>query len=408
MVNNKYEIVVYGATSFVGKILCQYLVDECTEADLRWAIAGRSETKLKDLKQALGKDNLDYLIADSEDETALRDMCNQTSVVISTVGPYALYGETLIRACAVSGTDYCDLTGEAQWISRMIKRYGETAKNSGARLVNSCGFDSIPSDLGVLFLQNMAQERFRRYCLSIKMRVQAMQGGASGGTIASGINLYKEAAKDPELRKELADWYSLCEADHGMTSVQRDVGVEQDEQFKSWVGPFVMAAINMRIVFRSVSLLGNPYGENFRYDEAMMTGPGSDGQKRAKRLAQASKYGAIAMTISPIRWLAQRFLPKPGEGPSPEQQLNGFFDLRFIGETEAGDQLRVKVTGDRDPGYGSTAKMLAQAGICLARDIRPSTEGGVAGGFHTPASSMGERLITRLGDYAGLEFGFWD
>jgi short subunit dehydrogenase-like uncharacterized protein len=329
-------------------------------------------------------------------------MCEKTELVISTVGPYALYGELLVKTCCQLGTDYCDLTGEPQWIRRMISRYEDDAKRTGARIVNCCGFDSIPSDLGVKFLQDHAQRHFGSYCDQIKLRVKTLKGGASGGTIASGLNLYKEASLDPEIRKEMRDPYSMCSPEHAFTARQHNVSVEFDEDFDSWAGPFIMASINTRVVLRSNALVDGYYDENFKYDEAMLTGSGKKGEKAARRLSFGTKVSMFMMAFAPMRWLATRFfLPSPGEGPTPEQQLKGCYDLRLLGRTQRGERVRVKVTGDRDPGYGSTAKMLAQAGISLRRDV---DEGEVGGGFWTPATVFNDKLITRLVDYAGMGF----
>lgn len=404
MKNREFDIVVFGATSFVGKILCNYLVNEYTEPNLTWAMAGRSESKLQALKESLGSnaDEIPVIIADSADAEALQSMCEKTELVISTVGPYALYGELLVKKCCELGTDYCDLTGEPQWIRRMIERYESQAKNSGARIVHCCGFDSIPSDLGVKFLQSHAQRHFGSYCDQVKLRVRVMKGGASGGTIASGLNLYKEASADPAIWKEMRDPYSLCPPDHGFKTLQHNVSVEFDQDFDSWAGPFIMASINTRVVLRSNALVDGFYAENFKYDEAMLTGPGKQGQKTAKRISFGTKVSMFMMAFAPMRWLSTRFfLPSPGEGPSPEQQLKGYYDLRLIGRTERGERIRVKVTGDRDPGYGSTAKMLAQAGISLRRDV---DAGEVGGGFWTPATAFNEKLITRLVEHAGMGF----
>ena len=322
--------------------------------------------------------------------------------MISTVGPFALYGDLLVKVCAESGTDYCDLTGEAQWIRRMILAHGEAAKASGARLVSSCGFDSIPSDLGVKFLQQHAQLNFRKYCNKVRMRVKAVKGGASGGTIASLINIYKEAAVNKDLQAELRDFYSLCPDDHENKAKQRNVTIEYDEDFKSWVGPFIMAGINTRIVLRSNTLNKESYAAEFYYDEGTLTGNGDTGEKKAKRSARFSNFGPVLLSIPPIRAIITRFfLPKPGQGPSPEEQEAGFYDLRFLGSTEDGDEIRVKITGDRDPGYGSSAKMLAQAGISLRRDV---DKRDCEGGFWTPASIFGDRLIERLQTFAGITF----
>ncbi len=404
MINRQFDIVVFGASSFVGKILCEYLVKEHREANLSWAMAGRSQLKMDALKKALGAsaEDIPCLLVDSNDETALTQMCANTAVIISTVGPYALYGDLLVKACAQSGTDYCDLTGEPQWIRRMISSYESLARETGARIVNSCGFDSIPSDLGVQVLQKASLEKFGSYCSAVKMRVIKMKGGASGGTIASGMNVYKEASRDPALREELKDWYSLCPEGHAFSQKQKSLNCEFDADFDSWAGPFIMASINTRIVLRSNALVEGFYSPDFLYDEAMLTGPDKKGEKAARRLARGTMLGGVAMAIAPLRWLVSKFfVPKPGEGPSPEQQRTGYYELGFVGTTEKGESVRVTVRGDRDPGYGSTAKMLAQAGISLCRDVDKST---VKGGFWTPATVFDQRLIDRLQNYAGMSF----
>ncbi len=402
MRTKEFDIVVFGATGFVGKILCNYLVNESTEPNLSWAMAARSESKLQELKASLGSAaaSLPVIVADSSDEASLRGMCEKAELIISTVGPYALYGELLVKLCSQLGTDYCDLTGEPQWIRRMIDLYQVDASNSGARIVHCCGFDSVPSDLGVRFLQAHAQRHFGRYCDQIKLRVKVLQGGWSGGTAASGLNLYKEAAGDPALRKEMHDPYSLCPTGHGFRVRQHNVSVEYDNDFDAWAAPFIMAAINTRVVLRSNALLKGHYDDNFRYHEAMLTGTGKQGEKAAKRLSFGTKFSTRALAFGPFRWLASRFLlPSQGEGPSPEQQINGCYDLRLLGRTRQGEEIRVKVTGDRDPGYGSTAKMVAQAGISLRFDA-----GEVGGGFWTPATAFNEKLISRLIEKAGMRF----
>lgn len=406
-----YDVIVFGATSFVGQILCRYLVAQFgTPAKpgaraMRWAIAARSQSKMDTLKAALGQDaaSLDCIVADAADEAALTAMCKQTRVVISTVGPYAIYGEPLIRACVTTGTDYCDLTGEAQWARRMIAKYHAEARASGARIVPSCGFDSIPSDLGVWYLQQQALLHYGERCTTIKMRVKAMRGAASGGTVASMVNLVKEASGDAALRRELANPYSLCEGTaHGIPKTRQTnlAGVAYDSDFGVWTAPFVMAAINVRVVLRSHALEGYPAGDGFRYDEAMMVGRGVSG--RARALAMSAGLGGflIGAAIPPVRWALEKWvLPAPGEGPSPSAQEKGFYDFRFIGKTADGRELRVKVTGDRDPGYGSTAKILGEAAAALAFDVDT-----LPGGFWTPATAFGEALHARLTTHAGLTF----
>jgi short subunit dehydrogenase-like uncharacterized protein len=400
----KYSVIVFGATSFVGQILCHYLVDQFG-SKLKWAAAGRSLAKLEALRADLGPTaaKLPLLVADAADEAGLKALCSQTKVIVSTVGPYALYGEPLVKVCVESGTDYCDLTGEVQWIRRMITRYESLALASGARIVHCCVFDSLPSDLGVFFLQQQARERFGQPCISIKMRVKALAGTASGGTIASLINVVKEAAKDPALRRELSDPYSICPTGHGYRARQRNVTRGQfDPDFKSWITPFVMSAINTRIVHRSNALSGSAYGKEFKYDEAAMTRAGTGGWMRAQGMAVGVAGFMVALAVPPLCRLIEKYVvPKPGEGPSPAAQARGFYDFRFLGTTDKGQRLRVKVTGDRDPGYGSTAKMLGQAAVCLAQDIGKQDR---AGGFWTPATIFGDKLIKRLVADAGLTF----
>src|SRR5271169_939789 len=401
-----HDLVAFGATSFVGKILCDYLWEEFgAQGAMKWAAGGRSKAKLEELRSSLGAKvgTLPLVVADAADEASLRKLCASTRVVVSTVGPYALYGEPLVKVCAESGTDYCDLSGEVQWIRRMLQRYEATARTSGARIVHCCGFDSIPSDLGVHFLQRQAIKRLGAPCPRVKMRVKVMRGELSGGTVASLMNVVKEAAADPALRKELADPYSLCPAGSAPRMRQPDVrSAEFDVDFGAWVAPFVMRAINTRIGQRTNALSKQAYGADFTYDEAMLVGRGLKGRFAATAMAAGLAGFLLAGAIGPARAALERFvLPKPGQGPSPEAQRKGFFDLRFVGTTTDGRQIRTKVTGDRDPGYGSTGKMLGQAAACLALDI---DKAATLGGFWTPATIFGDRLIQRLTAHSGLTF----
>lgn len=407
MTNSKqadYDLVVFGATSFVGQILTRYLVENYGAAGkVKWAIAGRSEGKLNALKAELGAQaaDLPVLVADAADDSALAGMCRQTRVVISTVGPYALYGEPLIKACVDTGTDYCDLTGEVQWIRRMVEGYEAQARKTGARIVHCCGFDSIPSDMGVWFLQQQAEKAFGKTCQDVRMRVKVAKGGLSGGTVASMINVAKEAGADPKLRKELANPFSICPEGHRSKVRQPSLKTaEYDKDFDVWLAPFVMGAINTRVVHRSNALQKARYGQEFTYDEAMMTGKGAKGRLTAYGITAALGAFFTASAIKPTRWVVEKLVPKPGEGPSPEDQENGFYDLRFVGRTTDGKTIITKVTGDRDPGYGSTAKMLGEAGLCLAFDLSDDD----LGGFWTPASMLDGKLLERLTSKAGLTF----
>src|SRR6202166_1321558 len=313
-----HDLLAFGATSFVGKILCRYLQEEFgAQGPMKWAAAARSTAKLEELRSALGANagTLPLVVADAADEASLRKLCASTRVVVSTVGPYALYGEPLVKACAESGTDYCDLSGEVQWIRRMVQRYEATSRKSGARIVHCCGFDSIPSDMGVHFLQHQATKRLGAPCTRVKMRVKVMRGEFSGGTVASLMNLVKEAAADPALRKELADPYSLCPAGSAPKVRQPDVrSAAFDADFGAWVAPFVMSGINTRIVQRTNALSDQAYGADFTYDEAVLMGRGLKGRFAATAMAAGLSGFMRAAAIRPARAALERFVPKPGEG----------------------------------------------------------------------------------------------
>ncbi|MBT5387590.1 MAG: saccharopine dehydrogenase [Porticoccaceae bacterium] len=410
MAIKKFDLVIFGATSFVGEILTNYLYEHIgLTRKVKWAIAGRSETKLNKLRDSLGEGaaKLPIIVADSKDEKALSSMCKKSRVIVSTVGPYVLYGEALVKACAENGNDYCDLTGEAYWIERMMLKYEDLAKTTGARIVNCCGFDSIPSDLGTHFLQQQGKSKFGEFFNSVKLRVKTMKGGASGGTIASMAEMVIAAKADPALRKAMGNPYILCPQQHSYSQRQVSIKVpEYDTDFASWAAPFIMEAINTRVVLRSNWLLNMAYGDDFTYGEAMLMGEGTKGRLSAYGLTAGLGALTVGMVIDPIRNLLNKFVfPKPGEGPSPQEQLEGHFDIRLLGKNKDSQQLVVKVTGDRDPGYGCTAKMLAQAGLCLAFDL---AKGDKEGGFLTPAAAMGDLLIERLNNHAGMSFSVLD
>jgi short subunit dehydrogenase-like uncharacterized protein len=405
MSSPRFDLIVFGSTSFVGQILCAYLLERHgTNGVVKWAMAGRSQSKLDSVKASLGDDasGIATIVADAGDDAALRDLCAQARVVISTVGPYALYGSPLVKVCVETGTDYVDLTGEVQWIYRMIREHEPEARESGARIVHCCGFDSIPSDLGVLFHQRTALERYGEPARQIRMQVARIKGSASGGTVASLLNVAREMASDRSLRKILANPYSLV-IDGKARARQPNIRTPQrDPETGAWLGPFVMAAINTRIVHRSNALSDYAYGVDFLYDESMRMGRGLSGGLFATAFTGGLGAFMLGAALPPTRWLMENvMLPKPGEGPSPEAQRKGMFDLRFHGTTAGGQRLTTRVTGDRDPGYGSTAKMLGEAGVCLAQDIGQSD---VPGGFWTPATALGDALVARLERHAGLTF----
>ena len=406
--NKEFDIVVYGATGFTGTLVADYLLERYgCDRDLRWAIAGRSRNKLEALREQLGDSaaSLEVLVADSADEAALADLVRRTRVVITTVGPYALYGSALVAACVEAGTHYCDLAGEVQWIRRMIDRHHERAGQTGARIVHCCGFDSIPMDMGVLFLQDECRRRFDASCESIALFVKATRGSASGGTLASMINIIREARRDREVARILANPYALNPAGEREGPDGRDQQkVAFDEEAGCWTAPFVMAGVNTRVVRRSHALAGYPYGQEYRYREAVMTGKGQAGWVKASMMTLALVALVLGISILPTRRLLQKFyLPSPGEGPGPDARKAGFFILMQVGTLPDGSTIRTRITGDRDPGYGSTSKMLAESAVCLAKDELDSP-----GGVLTPSAAMGSALLKRLRDNAGLTFDVID
>jgi short subunit dehydrogenase-like uncharacterized protein len=400
LTDREFELVLWGATGFTGALVARHLVDTYGD-QLRWAIAGRNLAKLESLKEELGQPDLPLILSDSKDSDSLAAMVERTQVVCTTVGPYASYGTELLAACAQAGTHYCDLTGEVQWMARTIDLYQQAASDSGARIVHTCGFDSIPSDLGAFHLQQTMQQSFSEYADCVKARVGKFSGSASGGTIASMLFMLEEAGKDPAVREAMADPYSLNPKGErfGPDAADENRAI-YDKDFSQWTGPFVMAAINARVVRRSNALAGYPYSREFSYDERLLTGDGLRGKSRAAAIASSSAVTPIVMGISPLRKLAARVLPAPGEGPSPSAQRRGHFEIFFHGSSNnTGNTIKTRVSGNRDPGYGATSRMLGEAAVCLARD-----ELDCPGGIWTPATAMGDKLMKRLQKSAGITF----
>jgi short subunit dehydrogenase-like uncharacterized protein len=319
------------------------------------------------------------------------------------VGPFALYGSPLVKVCAETGTDYCDSTGELQWIARMIAAHEATAEKSGARLLHCCGFDSVPSDMGVFFLQQQAQARFGEPCQDVRLRVKRLDGGASGGTIASILNLVKEARRDRSLTQLINNPYGLSPTAPVADPREPTAYMPKyDAVSGSWQAPFLMAPTNAQIVHRSNAMLDYAWGRNFAYDEAMMMGSGLGGRMKAYGMSAGLAGLMSTLAFAPTRGLLEKFVvPKPGTGPSPAQQAKGGYDLRFFGKTEKGEMLKTRVTGNLDPGYGSTSRMLGETVACLAKDL---PEADRKGGFYTTASLLGDKLLARLQQYAGLGF----
>jgi len=382
----EFDVVVFGATGFTGRLVAEYLQGQYG-SDVSWAMAGRSQDKLEAVRDEMGvSKDVALIVADSSDEASLEAMAARTKSVCTTVGPYQLYGDGLVEACVKAGTDYVDLSGEPPWMVDTIAKYDAAAKESGARIVHSCGFDSIPFDMGVYFLQQHAIANNGGACSKVRGRVRKMQGTFSGGTAASFGETMKRAATEPEVLGWLKDPFSLVPDFNGPPQPTGHKPIEETD-IGSWSAPFIMASINTKNVHRSNALLGHLYGEDFVYDEMVLTGPGEQGKAAAEYVAKDD-----SMAKNP---------PKPGEGPSKEEREAGHYDVMFIGDAPDGSRIIAGVTGDKDPGYGSTSKMIAEAALCLAKDIsRDETPGGV----YTSAPAMGGALIDRLVANAGLTF----
>ena len=379
-----FDVIVFGSTVYTGRLVAEYLLKTYgVGGSVKWAMAGRSQAKLEEVRGLIGAPgSLPLVVADAHDKAALEAMAARTKVVISTAGPYQLYGSDLVAACAKTGCDYVDLTGESHWIAEMIGEHQDAARASGARLVFSCGFDSIPFDLGVWFVEDEAKQRLGAYAPRVRGRLRALKGGLSGGTLASGMATMAAAQKAPSIGALLANPFALTP---GFTGAEQPDGETpyEDKVTGSWVGPFMMASINTKAVHRSNFLLGHPWGEGFQYDEMqMLDGPPT---------APAGAFGGFDFGAGGM--------PKPGEGPTPEERETGFYDILYIAELADGRQLRAAVKGDRDPGYGSTSKILAEAGLALAETSRETTPGGC----WTPASAMAAGLMKRM-PRAGLIF----
>jgi short subunit dehydrogenase-like uncharacterized protein len=392
----EYDIIIWGATGFTGKLVTRYMQQNYGSGNLKWAIGGRSSGKL----EALHADGVPIEIADAHDTGALAELVQKTRVILTTVGPYARYGSELVAACAEHGTHYCDLTGEVHWMRQMIDQHQSAAQQSGARIVHTCGFDSIPSDLGTYFVQKQMLDRHGVPANHVKYRTRAFKGGFSGGTVDSMMAMMEQAQTNPGIMDIIADPYALNDKYRGLDG--RDSNQPfYDADFSSWVGPFVMAAINTRVVRRSNELLDNLYGHDFRYDEGSLTSDGPLGMMSATAVGMGTTAMNGAAAFTPVRRLLQSLLPKPGEGPSQQTIDTGFFEIELLGKHPQDRTLdvRARVCGDKDPGYGSTAKMLSEAAVCLAQDELP-----VGGGFWTPASAMGDALLKRLPANAGVTF----
>ena len=383
-VENKFDFIIFGASGFTGKLVVEYALEKYTDdKSVSWAIAGRNETKLHQLKDEMNiPDDVGIFIVESDDQNSIEEMLAQTKCVLTTVGPYQLYGEKLIRSCIASGTDYVDLCGEPGFMHKIISDCSAEAKQNGSRVIFSCGFDSIPFDLGVFLVQEEVMSKIGKYAPSVRGRVRAMNGEFSGGTAASMKATMSSLKTNPELINVLINPHGLCEGINGAQQ-EDDTKPKYDEELDVWVAPFFMAPINTKNIHRSNKLMNHIYGKDFLYNEMWITGPGDEGKAAADFISSSNPLSDA---------------PKPGEGPSRESRENGNYDVLFCGDINE-ESVLVSVAGDMDPGYGSTSKMIAESAICLVKECED-----LAGGIYTPAPSMGTKLIKRLQDNAGLTF----
>ena len=380
----KYDIVVYGATGYTGRLVAEYLTSHYGQSGPKWAMAGRSAAKLAAVRDLIGAPADTPLIeANSDDAASMQALAESARVVLTTVGPYQLYGEPLLAACVAAGTGYADLCGEPVWMRQMIDKYHAAAQASGARIAFSSGFDSIPFDLGVLMLQQAATAKFGSPVPRVKGRVRAMQGKFSGGTAASLTATVTALGQDRSLIKYMVSPFGLTPGFEGPAQPAGDQP-EFDPDLASWAAPFIMAVINTKNVHRTNLLLGHQYGADFVYDEMMLTGPGDQGEAIAKHIAVTPMIGTPDD-------------PKPGEGPTKEERDNGHYDVLFVGEYPDGRSIRFGVKGRYDPGYGSTSRMIAETGIALL-------DCPAGGGVSTPGALLGEALVKRLQDHAEITF----
>ena len=402
MANRQYDLVVWGATGFTGEWVAKHLYDHHNGSGLKWALAGRNKNKLANVQDFIGdtERTVPCILADSDDLDSLRALAKKATSIITTVGPYAYYGSKLVQACAEEGTHYVDLAGETPWMREMIDAHHETAQKTGAKILHSCGFESIPSDMGTYFMHKEAQARFGKPLQKVRYALIKSKGGMSGGTAHSMLNVLKQAVSDKKVRKILTNPYAL-NPDPSVRGIDRSdqSSVEFNKDLDRWTAPFLMAGINTRIVRRSNALMNNKYGDDFSYTETMATGKGASGYLTAKGISAAIKSMAVMSITSLGRGILGKILPAQGEGPTVDPEDPGFYIIQFNGETADGEKLVGRLHGDGDPGYGSTSKMLAESGLCLAQDNLD-----VEGGFWTPASAMGDALLERLQARGGLTF----
>ena len=400
------DVVLFGATGFVGALTALHLAAQ-TEPGVRVALAGRSRSRLEDVREGLGPGarHWELVEVDAIDAAGLRSLAARTRVIATTVGPYARYGKEVVRACAEEGTHYADLTGEVLFVRWALDEVAERAHETGAKIVHACGFDSIPSDLGVLVTAEQASRDDQGTLEETTLFVRSLRGGMSGGTVDSGRHQAIVARSDPEARRTLNDPHGLSprrdeEPPTGrrrpsgvLGTLRRYVPVERDQETGRWTGPFLMASFNTRIVRLSNTLTGWSYGRGFRYREQTDFGSSPVSPLLAGTMAVGLGGAAAGLSWKPTRMVLDRFLPKPGQGPSAERRAAGRFRFEIRTTTSTGAKYVTKVGADYDPGYDGTAVMFGQSALCLALDgdLLPDRAGVL-----TPATAMGDVLVDRL------------
>lgn len=398
------DIVVYGATGFVGALVAEHLAAH-SPPTTRIALAGRSATRLDAVRTRLTKD-WPVIVADAHDAAAVQRLAAGAHVVLTTVGPYAKHGRLLANACAAAGTDYVDLTGEVLFVRASVDDNHELARSTGARIVHSCGFGSVPSDLGVHLLHARARADAAGELADTTLVVTSIRGGVSGGTVDSMRHQLDTVKSDRHLRRLVADPYSLspCRAEEPDLGPQQDLvtlrGPDVDPSLRGSLAPFFMAPYNTRVVRRSNALRGWAYGRRFRYREVVSVGTSPLSPVLAAGTKIAIGALAAAMTLPPTRFVVDRILPKPGQGPSERARRAGHFTVDLFATTTAGARYTARVKADGDPGYAATAVMIAEAALALALDRTGLP--AIGGGVLTPATGIGDALVRRL-RAAGIE-----
>ena len=405
MKNIEYDLVIMGATGFTGKLVVEYLIENygVENEEFTWAIAGRDINKLERLRSSFkyidsNSNKIPRLVVDSHDTNSLDKMTSISRLVISTVGPYLKFGEALVESCVKNGTHYCDLTGEVPFIRKSIDAFDIKAKKNNCRIVHSCGFDSVPSDIGVLLLQMDSLKRFDKPCDEVNLYVRSIRGGLSGGTIDSMISIFKYMGSNPGHRKLLKSPFSLNPRESLKNNTWQPIlkSVKWDDDIQRWLCPFIMAGFNSRIVMRTNAITDYRYGIDFKYSEVSSYKKGLSGFLKAVVMFIGLVLIQISLKVRPLLWFLRKFfLPSPGEGPSKEIRDNGFFKLDIIGSMDNIKKIRFTVTGEGDPGYSATARMITESAlsILLDQDRIPKVSGVL-----TPAAGIGVVLAERLND----------